>query len=91
MQSKCILDDILQMGAYRSRTLEYFFKEADGQFPVLLVTGARQVGKTTFVQHVRNDDRTYVTLGSGYRLMRVPDRVVEPGDFRSGCHVRCGL
>jgi len=62
MQFKCILDDILQMGAYRSRTLEYFFKEADGQFPVLLVTGARQVGKTTFVQHIRNDDRTYVTL-----------------------------
>jgi predicted AAA+ superfamily ATPase len=50
------------MGKYRLRTLEYFFKRADGQFPVLLVTGARQVGKTTFVQHVRDEARTYVTL-----------------------------
>jgi predicted AAA+ superfamily ATPase len=47
---------------YVSRTLETFFRKADRQFPVLLVTGARQVGKTTFVQHVRTEERTYVTL-----------------------------
>jgi hypothetical protein len=47
---------------YKHRTLEYHFERAGKLFPVLLVTGARQVGKTTFVQHVREEGRTYVTL-----------------------------
>ena len=47
---------------YLSRTLEVFFKKADRQFPVLLMTGSRQVGKTTFLQHVSGEERTYVTL-----------------------------
>ncbi len=50
------------MTNYLPRTLESFFSKADRQFPVLLVTGARQVGKTTFVQHVRDENRTYITL-----------------------------
>lgn len=47
---------------YLSRTLETFAKTAAGQFPVLLVTGARQVGKTTFLRHLSEPDRMYVTL-----------------------------
>jgi len=47
---------------YLSRTIEDFFKKADRQFPVLLLTGPRQVGKTTFLQHVSGDERAYVTL-----------------------------
>ncbi|MEN6519904.1 MAG: ATP-binding protein [Armatimonadota bacterium] len=47
---------------YLSRTLENFAKAVAGQFPVLLVTGARQVGKTTFLQHLREQERTYVSL-----------------------------
>ena len=47
---------------YLSRTLENFFKKAERQFPVLLLTGPRQVGKTTLLQHVRGDERVYVTL-----------------------------
>ena len=47
---------------YLSRTLETFVKTAAKQFPVLLVTGARQVGKTTFLQHISQNDRGYVTL-----------------------------
>jgi predicted AAA+ superfamily ATPase len=39
-----------------------FFRKADKQFPVLLVTGARQVGKTTFAQNLRDKARAYVTL-----------------------------
>ena len=31
-------------------------------FPVILVTGARQVGKTTLLKSISGDDRTYVTL-----------------------------
>ena len=47
---------------YLPRTLEQFVKTAEKQFPVLLVTGARQVGKTTFLQHVSKESRSYVTL-----------------------------
>ena len=47
---------------YLSRTIEAFFKKVDSQFPVLLLTGSRQVGKTTVLQHVSGEDRAYVTL-----------------------------
>ena len=47
---------------YLTRTLESWFKEATRQFPVLLVTGARQVGKTTFLRRISEPERTYVTL-----------------------------
>lgn len=47
---------------YLKRTLEDFAKAASGQFPVLMVTGARQVGKTTFLRNLSAEGRTYVTL-----------------------------
>lgn len=47
---------------YASRTLEAFVTNAANQFPVMLITGARQVGKTTLLRHVSQADRTYVTL-----------------------------
>jgi len=47
---------------YFQRTLERFFRDAANQFPVMLVNGARQVGKTTFLQHLSTSNRTYVTL-----------------------------
>ena len=47
---------------YRRRTLESFLTKASRQFPVLLVTGARQVGKTTFLRHLSRKERTYVSL-----------------------------
>lgn len=47
---------------YLTRTLEQFALAASQQFPVLLVTGARQVGKTTFLRHLSEDGRSYVTL-----------------------------
>ena len=47
---------------YSRRTLETFIGTAAKQFPVLLVTGARQVGKTTCLQHLSEEERTYVTL-----------------------------
>ena len=50
------------MNRYLPRTLEPFVQQATRQFPVVLVTGARQVGKTTFLQHLRREDRAYVTL-----------------------------
>ncbi len=47
---------------YLPRTLENWFSQAARQFPVLLVTGARQVGKTTFLRQVSEPERNYVTL-----------------------------
>lgn len=47
---------------YSKRTLEPFLKKASNQFPIILVTGPRQVGKTTFMQHCSEPSRTYVTL-----------------------------
>lgn len=47
---------------YVPRTLEAFFRKAASQFPVMLVTGARQVGKTTFLEHMSQEGRTHVTL-----------------------------
>ena len=47
---------------YTHRTLEEFTQTATTQFPVILVTGARQVGKTTFLKHLSDVQRTYVTL-----------------------------
>lgn len=48
--------------AYTPRTIESFFRKASAQFPAMLVTGARQVGKTTLLQRLGREDRTYVTL-----------------------------
>ncbi|MBM3198772.1 MAG: ATP-binding protein, partial [Chlamydiae bacterium] len=47
---------------YHKRTLERFLRRAAEQFPVLLITGARQVGKTSIFAHLREEGRTYLTL-----------------------------
>jgi hypothetical protein len=47
---------------YVPRTLESVFSAASAHFPVLLVTGARQVGKTTMLRHLAGPERTFVSL-----------------------------
>lgn len=47
---------------YVARTLETFVTKAAQQFPVVLLTGARQVGKTTLLRHLSEATRAYVTL-----------------------------
>ncbi len=48
---------------YITRELERKFKQMDAFFKVVLVTGARQVGKTTMLKHLaKGTNRTYVTL-----------------------------
>jgi uncharacterized protein len=47
---------------YVGRTLERFIKKATRQFPVLLLTGARQVGKTTLLKQLSGNERAFVTL-----------------------------
>jgi len=47
---------------YKHRTIEAFIKRADKNFKSLLVTGMRQVGKTTLLKDLSADNRKYVTL-----------------------------
>lgn len=47
---------------YRPRALEHACQVAAEQFPVLMVTGPRQVGKTSLLEHLREPGRAYVTL-----------------------------
>jgi len=53
---------------YLERSLSDFIKKAAQQFSVLLVTGPRQVGKTTLLQHAAQDTLTYVTLDDPFIL-----------------------
>lgn len=50
------------MGSYLKRFLEDKVLQADRQFPVLMLTGARQVGKTTLLSQLAGPPRSYVTL-----------------------------
>ena len=45
-----------------TRTLNEKIHEIDTTFPVLLITGPRQVGKTTLLEMCAEANRNYVTL-----------------------------
>ena len=47
---------------YKKRTLSKTIKDVSLSFPVLLLTGPRQVGKTTLLMDSAESDRGYVTL-----------------------------
>lgn len=47
---------------YLPRTLTTIIQKASKQFPVVMVTGARQVGKTTLLKDLATKNRNYVTL-----------------------------
>lgn len=47
---------------YRSRSLEASLKLISQFSPVVVLTGPRQVGKTTVLQHTEQESRTYVSL-----------------------------
>ena len=47
---------------YLSRTAEKEIPQLNANFKVLLVTGMRQVGKSTLLQHLTESDRKYVSM-----------------------------
>ena len=59
---------------YINRAIEESVRKISATFPVLLVTGPRQVGKTTLLTHLAEDGRKYVTLDDpGIRMMAKND------------------
>jgi predicted AAA+ superfamily ATPase len=46
---------------YLNRNIEITVNKAARMFSTVLITGARQVGKTTLLKHMKNDI-TYLTL-----------------------------
>jgi hypothetical protein len=48
--------------SYIKRDLENVILEASQSYSAVLVTGPRQVGKTTTLRHLMNESRKYVTL-----------------------------
>ncbi len=51
------------MKNYVTRNLEQVIRQVTTEYPVVLVTGPRQVGKTTMLQKLmEGTDREYVTL-----------------------------
>lgn len=54
---------------YIPRTISNHFSKASGHFPVVMLTGARQVGKTTVLREMSDPGRTYLTLDDPRILM----------------------
>ncbi|MDR1553257.1 MAG: ATP-binding protein [Prevotellaceae bacterium] len=54
---------------YIKRTLSKIIQEATATFPVVLITGPRQVGKTTVFEHCKESSRTYITLDDPHTRM----------------------
>ena len=50
------------MRVYITRQLEQTVIKASGQYPVVMVCGQRQTGKSTMLRHISTDERRYVTF-----------------------------
>ena len=50
------------VNSYVNRTMEKTLKKSIGERPIIMVTGPRQVGKTTLLLHLKPQNMEYVTL-----------------------------
>lgn len=47
---------------YIKRPMEQTIINLSKQFPIIMVCGQRQTGKSTMLRHIKEDDRKYVTF-----------------------------
>ena len=67
---------------FLNRNLENAFMKASSSFSAVVLTGARQVGKTTFLRHISEPERKYVSLDSlDYRQMAKNDSQLFLSNF----------
>ena len=59
------------------RTMVLIILQVNDSFPVLLVAGPRQVGKTTLLEMCTDDDRNYVTLDARALAQNDPGLFVQ--------------
>lgn len=62
---------------YYKRSITEVLKEASKYFKVVLLTGPRQVGKSTLLEHARKTGRNYVTLDDSEALALAKEDPVE--------------
>lgn len=62
---------------YYKRTITEVLKEASKYFKVVLLTGPRQVGKSTLLEHARSEGRHYVTLDDNADLALAKEDPVQ--------------
>lgn len=71
---------------YRPRALEPILQARLTTFPVVVITGARQTGKSTLARELGGEARTYLTLDD-YSVLdqarRAPDALLARGAFSS--------
>ena len=65
--------DIIRSMKYRTRALEEKVALYSSHFPILVLTGARQVGKTTLIQHLFAESHTTIVF----------DPLIDVGNARS--------
>jgi predicted AAA+ superfamily ATPase len=51
---------------YINRIIEKEILKASKEYPVIMVCGQRQVGKTTMLNHIKEPNRKYVPLDDRY-------------------------
>ncbi len=47
---------------YIKRSIESTIKKLSSEFSIIVLTGAKQVGKSTLLQFIKNNNMDYVTL-----------------------------
>ena len=52
----------LKLMNYINRHIEDYILKASKTFPVVILTGARQIGKTTLLEHISNGERKVISL-----------------------------
>ncbi len=81
MELKSNIAEKMESAMYKKRTIEAVLKKAGKQTKVVLLTGARQVGKSTVIQHVfpeyeycTLDDENELFLAKGDRALFFKDK-----------------